>query len=505
MRGKKAFLSLITNVVREGISILCGFILPHIIISSFGTEVYGLTESIKGFLSFIVLLEAGFGPVVKVALYKALAKKDSNGIKRILKASEKFFRRIAIVFLIYVLGLAFIYPMLSDTQLDYAFVVTLILVMSIGTFAEYFFGMTYRLFLQSDQKSYIINIIQIVTLLLSLGLAVLSIKLGTSIIWVEIAIGFIYMLRPLTQTIYIRKKYKLNLSGVDSNFKVKQKWDALTHHIAFMIHSRADIVVLTLLASLKDVAIYSVYNLVLNGIKSFVNIVAESFSAAFGDMIAKKEDDLLRRKFGAYETIYMTLSTIVYSCTIMLITPFVTVYTLKIGDTDYMQPLFGILLTISTYLLTIRQPYNELVKVAGHFRQTRRGAVVEALINVIISVILVWRFGLVGVAIGTLVATLIRSVEFIYHTNRFILNRSVLVSIKKIMFLIIETLLIVLFAHFIPMPSMDSYLNWIMYAIEVFVIAVFVVLSINCLLYKNDFKELGRTVKKLLRLKRRTP
>ena len=405
------------------------------------------------------------------------------------------------IFLAYVVGLAFISPLISDANLDYMFTVILALVMSIGIFAEYYFGMTYRLLLQSDQKAYISNIIQIVTLLMSLGLAVLATRLGASIIVVEICIGSVYMLRPILQNIYIRKKYSINLSGVDSHFEIKQKWDALTHHIAFMIHSRADVIILTVVGSLKDVAIYAVYNLVLNGIKSFVSIVAESFSAAFGDMIAKNEEKTLRRKFGSYETIYLTISTVVYSCTILLITPFVIVYTLKIGDANYAQPLFGVLMTISMYLLTIRQPYNELVKVAGHFKQTRRGAVVEASVNVVLSVILVWRFGLIGVAIGTLVAMLIRSIEFIYHTNKYILKRSVMESVKKIAFVVIETLMIALVVHFIPMPEMNSYIHWIIYAIGVFAVALAVVLPINYLLYQDDFKDLKRTLKRIIKRK----
>lgn len=183
----------------------------------------------------------------------------------------------------------------------------------------------------------------------------------------------------------------------------------------------------------------------------------------------------------------------------MLIVPFVVVYTLNISDADYVQPLFGALLTISMYSLTIRQPYNELVKAAGHFRETRRGAVIEALVNIILSVILVWNFELVGAAIGTLVATLIRSIEFIYHTNKFILKRNILESAKKIAILVLETLAIVLIVHFIPVPEMDSYLSWIIYAIEVLAVAVIVVLPANYLLFKDDFKDLRRTLSRVLK------
>jgi len=499
MRSKKAFLNLITNIVREIANVVCGFVLPYILISSFGSEVYGLTESITNFLGFIVLLEAGFGPVVKVMLYKALAKKDNRQVEKILKTSERFFRKISAVFLIYVLGLAFLYPTISNLGFDYIFTATLVLVMAISVFAEYFFGITYRLLLQSDQKTYITNIIQIATMLINLCLVFIAIKCGANIIVVKIITSFVYILRPVLQNIYVRKRYKISLKHVPANCKIEQKWDAFTHHIAFMVHSKTDIVVLTLMSSLKNVAIYSVYALVLNGVKSIVGVMADSFSAAFGDMIAKSEKEILRKRFNSYETMFLTISTIVYSGTLILIVPFVTVYTLKINDADYVQPLFGALLTIGMYLLTVRQPYNELVKAAGDFKQTRAGSIVEAVVNIVLSVIMVWQFGLIGVAIGTLVAMLIRTAEFIWYVNKYILMRNVWITVKKILILIVETIVIIIISQHIFAPEMNSYLHWIIYAICIVAISATITLPVNYLLYKDDFRELCKMFKKVLK------
>ena len=462
---------------------------------------YGLTESITNFLGFIVLLEAGFGPVVKVVLYKALAKKNSNQVERILKTSERFFRRIAIFFLFYVLGLTILYPSISGSNFDYVFTATLVLIMAVSVFAEYFFGITYRLFLQSDQKTYVTNAIQIITMLLNLCLIAVAVKCGAGVIVVKIITSIVYVLRPILQNIYVKRKYKISLDGVKANYKIEQKWDALIHHVAFMIHSKTDIVILTLMSSLKNVAIYSVYALILNGVKSIVSVIADSFSAAFGDMIAKAEKDTLRKRFNVYETMFMTISAVVYSGTLMLITPFVIVYTLNINDADYIQPIFGVLLTISIYLLTVRQPYNELIKAAGSFKQTRRGASVEAIVNIVLSIIMVWQFGLVGVAIGTLVAMLIRTIEFIYYANRHILDRNIWVNVRKIVVVIFETMGVILISRFIPMPEMNSYLNWILYAIEIMAVSVVMILPLNYLLYKNDFKDLWKILKKILRRK----
>ncbi len=84
-------------------------------------------------------------------------------------------------------------------------------------------------------------------------------------------------------------------------------------------------------------------------------------------------------------------------------------------------------------------------------KKTRKGAWVEAISNIVISIILVIKFGIVGVAIGTLVAMLIRTIEFIYHTNKYILKRNIFINIKKIISIIVETIIIVLIVRFLPL------------------------------------------------------
>ena len=101
MRSKKAIYNIITNLVLQLIIVIYGFVVPKIIIQTFGSGVNGLVSSITQFLAYITLLESGVGPVVKAALYKPIAKKDNKTIANILKTSERFFKRIYI-YLLYI-------------------------------------------------------------------------------------------------------------------------------------------------------------------------------------------------------------------------------------------------------------------------------------------------------------------------------------------------------------------------------------------------------------------
>ena len=103
MRGKKATKNIFSSLLLQVVTIICGFIVPKLIIGQYGSNVNGLIVSITQFLAYITLLEAGFGPVVKAILYKPIANKNKKEIENILKASEKFFKRISLIFIIYII------------------------------------------------------------------------------------------------------------------------------------------------------------------------------------------------------------------------------------------------------------------------------------------------------------------------------------------------------------------------------------------------------------------
>ncbi len=500
MRSKKAFKNIITSLLFQFCTIICGFIVPKLIIDNFGSKVNGLITSITQFLAYITLLESGIGPVIKAKLYKPIAQKNKSEIQNILYASEKFFKVLSRIFLIYISLLCIIYPMIVASDFDTFFTVSLILIISISTFAEYYFGMTYKLFLQADQKGYVISIIQIITTVFNTIFVIILIKLGVEIQFVKLMTATIYVARPLFLKYYFNRKYDIKYFDVDKNYKLDKKWDGLAQHIASVIHTNTDVVVITIFLNVLEVSVYSVYMLVVNGVKRIAEALTGGIEATFGDMISKNEKETLRNRFDQYEFLYLNILTILFSCTLILITPFVSVYTSKIADVNYVLPLFGFLIVLAEFVHSIRMPYNLLTLSAGHFKETRTGAWVEAVLNIVLSVILVFHYGLVGVAIGTLVAMIIRTIEFVIHASKYILERSIFISMKKFMVLILETSVLLLLNYWLsPYIIINSYLSWFLFAILVFFMSCLFVFPVSLLIFKDQ----RSLIKKILMRKKK--
>lgn len=502
MKKKKVIINIISAVALQAITIICGFIIPKLIISNYGSNVNGLIHSITQFLAYITLLESGFGPVVLATLYKPIANKDKGTIEEILKTSEKFFRKIAYLFLVYILILCVVFPIMVSNEFDSIFTLSLVAIIAISTFAEYYFGMTYKLYIEAEQKKYIISSIQIGTIILNTIAVITLIHFGASIQIVKLATCLIFVLRPILQNIYVKKKFKINLKKAKGNYKIEQKWEGLAQHIAYVVHKNTDIVILTICGSLADISVYSVYLMIINAIKNITHSFIGGVDATIGDMIAKGENESLNKTFKTLEGYYITIATILFSVTIFLIVPFVNLYTKGVTDVNYIRPEFAVLMVLAEFVWAIRQPYNDLVKAAGHFKQTRIGAWIEAISNIVISFILVWNFGIIGVAIGTLFAMAIRTIEFMYHASKHILKRSIWYTFKRLFIIAFEIGVLALIITVIPKIDVISYKTWALQALIITSISVVVVVLTNCIVYRDNAKKLfGKLFGALLKIK----
>ena len=109
-RKRRLFYNTISSLIFQLTTIICGFILPRLILTAFGSEVNGLVNSIIQFLGIISFLELGVGAVVQSTLYKPLAEKNYKDVSKIISSANRFFSRLGIILFIYVIFLIVIFP-----------------------------------------------------------------------------------------------------------------------------------------------------------------------------------------------------------------------------------------------------------------------------------------------------------------------------------------------------------------------------------------------------------
>lgn len=493
-RGKKLALNTITSLLLQFTTIVSGFIVPRLILGAFGSDVNGLVNSISQFLGVITLLDLGVGAVVQSSLYKPLAENDKDSISRIYVSASKFFKRLALILLGYVVILLIVYPLVINRDFDYWFSATLIGAICISSFSQYYFGIVNSLLLNADQKGYIQYSAQIITIILNTIACAILIYLGGSIQMVRLTTSLIFLLRPLYLVLYVKKHYNIDRKIYYSEEPIKQKWNGMAQHFAAYVLGGTDNIVLTLFSTLANVSIYSVYNIVILGVKNALLSMTNGFQSLLGEMLAKKETEKLNHFFGYVEWILHTGTTLVFGCTGVLLVSFVKVYTNGITDADYIQPLFAVLITVANAGHCLRLPYNILILAAGHYKQTQSNYIIAMLLNIVISIATVRLWGLVGVAIGTLVAMIYQTVWMAWYDSKNIINWPFKNFLKQSTVDIATVIIAVLATFKIPMLSV-SYSAWIVQALEVFICWLMIVFLVNYIFYREKISFLLRKIK----------
>lgn len=497
-RTQKAKWNITSSIIAQIVCIVCGLIVPQLMIRSFGSEMYGATTSITHFLAYIALVESGVAGVARAALYKPLAEGDAEVTSEIYYEISGFFRKIGVIFVAYSLVIACCYRYIAgNSELDWFFSFVLVIVISISTIGQYLLGISNSILIQSDQRHYIVNILSILTVSVNNLFIVVLIYLGCNLIIVKLATSLIYLMRQALFAVYVKRHYKILPSAkrVKSN-RLSQKWTALGQHLAYFLHSNTDVVVLTVLTDLKTVAVYSIYYMIVEGIRNLTACFYNGLESVFGNMYAKRELDKLDKVFGHYETLISIVGITLYSATAVLIVPFVKLYTIEVADANYIMPEFAILAVLAEMVYTLRTPYQYLANAANRFKQTRMAAYGEAVINIVLSLALVLKFGIVGVASATLAAIAFRSLYYAVYMSRHIIHRNILLYVKRnILNGMTFVTAVAVGVRLVRMVGTENYFKWFLCGSIVFVTALTITAAVNIIFYREDVRAiLSRTL-----------
>lgn len=492
---KKLYLNTGVSILYQIVSVIIGLILPRLFLIAYGSKVNGLIQSITQMLGVISLIDLGVGAVVQAALYKPLADKDYDKISILYSSAKKYFNLIAKILIFYVVLLIFYYAVDKSDDFSWLFTSTLIISISISSFAQYYFGINNSILLYADQKIYITTIINLITLIINAILTILLIKLNVSIQIVKLVSSLIYILRPMYLALYVRKNYSITVIKNPPKNAIRNQWSGLAQHIASVLTNSADSIVLTFFSTFQSVSIYNIYVLPLNAIKMLIETVTTSYKSFFGNLIAKQENIKLQNEFRKYEIISHFIAVIIFGTILIVLVPFVMIYTKGINDANYDNQIFSMFITLAYAIYAIRIPYTTIIFSAGKFKETQLLSVIECVLNIVLSVVLVNVLGLSGVALATCIAVGYRAISSAYYLKKDILYRPFKIFIKHIFVDVICFFIIFFLKDYFEINRLDFF-NWFLDSLGLFIIYVISCSIIYFLFYRNEFLSFLNKLKK---------
>lgn len=349
---------------------------------------------------------------------------DTQSINHIMAATNRYYKKVGIWYLLATAALAIVFPIAVDSELSYFTIFAVVLLSGMAQVVNFFFQGKYRILMQVEGKNYILtNLGTIVNVCTSIGKIVLLLQ-GFDIVALQLMYFAFNIIQILYIWYYIKKEYAwLDLSVTPNYSAISQRNSVMVHQISGLIFQNTDVLVLTFVCGLKTVSVYSMYVMLFGMVSTAVSTINSGISFAMGQAYNtdKKKFNSL---YNAFETYNMALTFSLYCTASLFVLPFLKLYTAGITDVHYVDPLLPYLF-VATYLLSNgRSAAQRVIEYAGHFKLTQNRSIVESIINIVVSLICVVRFGIYGVLCGTIAALLYRTNDMILYASRKLLNRS---------------------------------------------------------------------------------
>lgn len=399
------------------------------------SEVYlGVNGLLSNVLGLLALAELGIGTAISYSLYKPLSLNDDKKCMVLMKFYRKAYRIIAIVVL--ALGLVllpFLPWFIKDTNgIENLSIIYLIF---LGNMVITYLFSYKRTLITADQKNYKITPFLVFFNFLTTILQIIVLLLFKNYILYLLVQTVCIILENVTVNGYIDKHYpylkdiknagKLNdneLGEIKTNIKA-----LMLHRVGGYVLTATDNIVISKFIGIVTVGIYSNYVLIYNALHNFIYTFVSNVTASFGNLIAEGNKEKRYKVFGELDFIAFCLYGVSAICLLFVLNPFIGF----VFGPKFVLPLHVVLLIIvNYYIVGVNQVSIMVQSAAGVYKYDKFIPLLEAFINLTISVILANYIGISGVLIGTLVSYMLPLIIKPLVVFKYVLEKNVSVYFK---------------------------------------------------------------------------
>ncbi len=422
--------NLLSGVLYQVVLIALSFLIPRLYLENFGSEVNGVLSTIKQIFVYMFLLESGVGLATTQALYKPVAEKNHSKVSSVISATHNFYVKIGIIYAFIVLLIAFAYEYIVPTNVQPGVIFGVVIFTALPALFSFFVQAKYRILLEVDGRKYVITNSETILQLVSNVVKILVILFTNDLLLMQLSYCILYLLQLFYIYIHAKKRYKwLSLNSKPDYEAISQRKSVLVHQVSGMVFNNTDVLLLSFLCDFKVVSVYTIYNIFFSQVQTFITSIISGFSFALGQMF-HTDTKKFTKVYNAYETIYIMSTFVIYTLMAVFLLPLIQIYTKGINDANYTNSLLILLFVIMNLLSNGKLPSNHVLEYSGKFEETRSHAVWEMIINIVVSIVSILKWGICGAILGTIVALLYRGAMVIYYSNKKVLDRGMFHTYK---------------------------------------------------------------------------
>lgn len=393
-------------------AILMGFFTRVVFTRTLSEGYVGINGLFTDILNILSLSELGVGTAITYALYGPIARKDYEKQKILMRLFRLFYRVTAAIVLIAGLLLIPFLDVLMKDRPDVDHLVLIYLLYLLNSVISYLL-IYKKTLVDAHQMSYITvmyhngflvlqDICQIVILLctknfiLFLMIAVFCTFLGNVCMSRKADKMFPYLKEPCDGHLPKEEKQQI----------VRNVKAMMMHKIGTVVVSNTDNLLISSFVGVISAGIYSNYYLLIGSIRQILDQVLQGVAASVGNLGETEEKEKIHRIFQELFFLGYWLYGVAGICLLELLNPFVEI---AFGRKYLFDFPVVLILCINFFLNGTRKATLIFKESMGLFWYDRYKSIIEAILNLITSILFVFQFGVAGVFLGTITSTVLTS------------------------------------------------------------------------------------------------
>ncbi len=408
MRTKNSVYNILGVTALYFVKILLSFVGKTCLIKVMGDEYNGINALFGSVISMLSIAELGIGTAIIYNLYKPVKENNIEAIKSIMIYYKKCYRLIAgIVLVLGIIMTLFIGDLIGELSIgeNLYFLYYLFLLDAV---CSYLFSYK-RSIIYANQKNYIISMFDMAYVVL-LQVLQITVLLYLRDFAAYLVVGIICkLLENILIQFYADKKYPYlkdkQVGKISSEIRldIREKVKGLLfHRIGSYIVFGTDNLIISHMVNIVAEGLYSNYLTIINPLSNILSQMINALQPAVGNLLVENDKE---KNFNVYKKISFInfwIYTVSSICLFYLIQDFIILWLGK----EYLFEL-GIVfvLCVNFWQTGMRGALGAFKNAAGIYYEDRYIALAESIINILVSIILTYKYGIIGVFVGTFVSS----------------------------------------------------------------------------------------------------
>lgn len=497
-RSKKVVYNTLTAALNMVVMQVVSLVVSVKVLEVYGADFHGLNSILSNLMIWVLLLEGGLTTATTVALYKPYIQGNKDRCNNIISASRIQFERIGL--LIFMVGaiIAFVYPLIINSDIPYWDICLMFLIMSFSTAFGVYYTRKYAVMYSVTQNEYVQQLVSIaISVLGSVAIYVIAIC-GAHYLWVRTVYMITAIITGITIAIIIKRKYKhISYREKPDKDSIKGTKHVVAQKLTAVVRTSAPSIFISIFDTTVAASIYAVNMYGYNFVRSIMGNVLNSTQSGIGQVVAEKDEEGIYNVFRSFEYVMITIVVWLMGSAMAVMIPFVNIYTHKVKDVDYISYFLWIFLPLNYAIQVVHLPSGVIINMNAKFKEDRDFQIWSMVFMIVTMIVGGWLWGLNGIVFGATVGSIMLAVQEIRFARKHLLHRNYADFFRPLAVDILTMAPLVALEYFL-IPKELSIPVFFVYGVGVLIINGLALIGVNKIFERERMKGLYHRFAKIM-------